>query len=234
MRSTDHLTREQLRRLLFRQRNPEEIAEKREAHDEARWLLAFNLSPHEPETTGSVASVSDEATPERRLVENKRTGALEFRRMALQSSNAASRHENQRPSATRCRRYFIHEFIESLREAYKNLCDEFVAVEIVGAGVALTSSASRSYSDRIRLSDAVDVDIELEWSDESLTLRCGAGPEHEGIMIFFFENPVSRLPRASLEISTRDLVEELAITVTREELGFDPTTDGWQLRLALV
>lgn len=59
MRSTAHLTREQLRALLFRPATKEEAEERRKAHEDAAWLLRLNLCELEREESND----SDDSDP---------------------------------------------------------------------------------------------------------------------------------------------------------------------------
>lgn len=116
-----------------------------------------------------------------------------------------------------------------LQALYSKGTAGMAVVAAPGAGQALTASGARSHGERLRLG-AVDVDIALKWTAKWMEVEWLVEPPSPDPLILFFEDPAGAGPLTAVALDA-SAGRSFKKRLSREQLGFDPTSCPWQIRV---
>jgi hypothetical protein len=116
-----------------------------------------------------------------------------------------------------------------LRELVKNLA----VVAIPGAGVPVTATSPQVLERELTVGGGIDVDIHIQWTPAGISVTYRVDPPQPGALVLLLEDPATATPLASLAVPA-DVDGNKECSVATAELGFDPTSRPWHLRVLLA
>jgi hypothetical protein len=117
----------------------------------------------------------------------------------------------------------------ALREFVKNLA----VVSVPGAGVPVTATSPQVLERELTVGGGIDVDIHIQWTPAGISVTYRVDPPQPGALVLLLEDLATATPLASLAVPA-DVDGNKECSVATAELGFDPTSRPWHLRVLLA
>ena len=117
----------------------------------------------------------------------------------------------------------------TLRDLVKNLA----VVAVPGAGLPVTAASPQTLERELTIGGGIDVDIHIEWTPAGISVTYRVEPPQPGVLVLLLEDPATSTPLASVAVPA-DVDDSKDCSVGTAELGFDPTSRPWHLRVLLA